>query len=66
MSYFYRAFVEAVADQMIEDGADRVPLDSLARAEAQGFAVDTFENDVLAEVQDRNTPADPRQSSFQF
>lgn len=67
MSQSYRALVEAVADRMIDGGrTERVPLDSLARAEACGFAVDTFETDVLSEIEDRSAPADRRQAHLQF
>lgn len=64
MSHSYRALVDAVADKMIEGGTERVPLDALSRADAQGFAVDTFEGDVLAEISNRTAPSDPRQTSF--
>jgi hypothetical protein len=67
VSQFYRALVDAVADKMIEGGrTDRVPLTSLSRAEACGFAVDTFQTDVLAEIEDRTDPADPRQHTLLF
>lgn len=66
MSHSYRALVEAVADRVIEEGTERVPLDALARAADRGIAVDTFEADVLAEIEDRSAPSDPRQPSLQF
>jgi hypothetical protein len=73
MSHSYRALVEAVGDKMIAEGLledvhpdDAVPLDSLAKADSLGFATDTFAYDVLAYVADVQTPADPRQSTFQF
>lgn len=66
MSHAYRALVEATGDKMIGRGDQRVPLDSMSRADALGFAVDTFNNDVLAYVADVAAPADPRQTTFQF
>lgn len=60
----YRTFVEAVADGMQGRGETRVPLTALFSAEAQGFAVDTFESDVEEELEHRNTPADPRQTTL--
>lgn len=67
MSHLYRTLVEAVGDKMIEGGrTDRVPLDSLAKADSLGFATDTFESDVHAYVADVQSPADPRQHSLLF
>lgn len=59
--FFYRAFVEAVADRMFEEGLTEVPADALARAADRALGVDTFEQDVLAEFIELTFDADPRQ-----
>ena len=64
MNETYRALLEATVDRMIEEGTDRVPLDSLAKASGLGFITDTFERDVEAELADRARAPDRRQHSF--
>lgn len=60
MSFTYQALVEETAEQMIEGGTSRIPLDSLTRAYAAGFVVDAFEEDVAEAYETL------RQPSFQF
>jgi hypothetical protein len=67
MSHAYRSLVDAVADKMIDGGrTDRVPLTSLARADSLGFAVDTFEGDVLSEIADRTALPARTQGRWNF
>ena len=61
MRHLYQPLVEAVADRMIEEGIDLVPLDSIERATAAGFFAKTFQDDVEAEVSRRLDLPDLRQ-----
>lgn len=62
----YDALVEATVDMMNRGGLHRVPLDQLTKADGLGFTVETFENDVLAALEDRRAEPDPSQHRFLF
>lgn len=63
MSVSYQHLVEDTADKL--DPMDvLVPTDALAKADSLGFCVDTFQDDVLEELEARKTTTDERQPSF--
>lgn len=57
---FYNAFVHRVADRLFEENDTTPDAVDLTEAAAHGFDVETFENDVIAAVEEQNRehPAD--------